>query len=60
MISSATDSSNPSSNVGITANLRNVGGASVEDSVRMRVLITSEDTPLRYRPSNATSHEGFE
>ena len=60
MISSATASANPSSNVGVNANLRNVSGASVEDSVLVRILITPEDTPLRYKPSNATSHGDFE
>jgi len=45
IISSATASANPSSNIGVNANLRNVHGASVEDRVVVRVLITPRNTP---------------
>ena len=59
VISSTTASANPSWNDGVNANLRNVGGASAEFwRVFVRVLITPGDTPLRYRPSNATSRWG--
>jgi len=60
MISSATASANPSSDVGVNANLRNVGGAAVEESVLVRILITPGDTSLRYKPSIATSHGNLE
>jgi len=45
IISSATASANPSSNIGVNAKLRNVRRASVEDRVVVRVLITPRDTP---------------
>jgi hypothetical protein len=57
MISSATASANPCSNVGVNANLRNVGGASAEfERVFVRIFITPGDTPRRYKPFNATAH----
>ena len=58
MISSTTASANPFSNVGVNANLCNVGGTSAKfERVFVSVLITPGDTPPRYKPSNATSHE---